>query len=138
MCLYIQLFCNIYNRKEFFTNMKYSIETKKKLCEMICLNHCSTIKTAEEYNIPLKTLEKWITAYNKDSHCFDPKLELINDFSMLFDSPKDSYDDLNADDLKKQLMKKDIEIARLKKGYLVKEGGMGEKVFVTFSKKNTK
>ena len=40
--------------------------------------------------------------------------------------------------LKKLLMKKDIEIARLKKGYLVKEGGMGEKVFITFSKKNTK
>ena len=35
-------------------------------------------------------------------------------------------------------MKKDIEIVRLKKGYLVKDGGMGEKVFATFSKKNMK
>ena len=35
-------------------------------------------------------------------------------------------------------MKKDIEIARLKKGYLVKEGGMEQKVFVTFSKKEYK
>ena len=35
-------------------------------------------------------------------------------------------------------MKKDIEIARLKKGYLAKEGGMEEKVFVTLSKKNMK
>ena len=35
-------------------------------------------------------------------------------------------------------MKKDIEIVRLKKGYLVKDGGMGEKVFATFSKKNIK
>ena len=52
-----------------------------------------------------------------------------------FDS---SYDDLSVDDLKRQLMKKDIEIARLKKGYLVKEGGMEEKVFVTLSKKNMK
>lgn len=114
--------------------MKYSIETKKRLCEMICLNHSSTIKTAEEYNIPLKTLEKWITAYNKDSHCF----ELVNDFSIINKSDDSNYDDLDIDDLKKQLMKKDIEIARLKKGYFVKEGGMGEKVFVTFSKKNTK
>ena len=52
-------------------NLHYSIELKKKLCEQICLNNASTIKTAEEYNIPLKTLEKWITSYNKDSKVFD-------------------------------------------------------------------
>ena len=43
-----------------------------------------------------------------------------------------------TDDLKKEIMKKDIEIARLKKGYTVKEGGMEEKVFITFSKENMK
>ena len=26
---------------------------------------------AREFNVPLKTVEKWITAYNKDNHCFD-------------------------------------------------------------------
>ena len=119
-------------------NMHYNIELKKKLCELICLNHASTIKTAEEYNVPLKTLEKWITAFNKDSHCFDPKIEFVNDFKFV-DEPNDSnYDDLSLDELKIQLMKKDIEISRLKKGYLVKEGGMEQKVFVTFSKKNMK
>ncbi len=51
--------------------MHYNTELKKKLCEDICLNHASTIKTAQEFNVPLKTLEKWITAYNKDEHCFD-------------------------------------------------------------------
>lgn len=118
--------------------MHYNIELKKKLCEDICFNHASTIKTAKEYNVPLKTLEKWITAYNKDNHCFDPKIEFVNDFKII-NKPNDSnYDDLSLDELKKQLMKKDIEIARLKKGYLVKEGGSEEKVFVTFSKKNMK
>ena len=119
-------------------NMHYSIELKKKICELICLNHASTIKTAEEYNIPLKTLEKWITAFNKDNHCFEPKLEISNDFKFMETQNNSDYDDLSLDDLKKQLMKKDIEIARLKKGYLVKEGGMENKVFVTFSKKNMK
>ena len=42
------------------------------------------------------------------------------------------------EELELELMKKDIEIARLKKGYIVKGGGTGRKVFVTFSKKNTK
>ena len=121
-----------------FMNNQYSIDLKRKLCKDICLNGKSTIKTAQEYDIPLKTLEKWITAFNKDNHCFDPKIE-DNDFKIIDSFPSStSYDDMSNEELKKQLMKKDIEIARLKKGYLVKEGGMEEKVFVTFSKKNTK
>ena len=121
-----------------FMTMHYNIELKKKLCEDICVNGKSTLKTANEYNIPIKTLEKWITAFNKDNHCFDSKIEIINDFKIV-NKPNDSnYDDLSFDELKKQLMKKDIEIARLKKGYIVKEGGMEQKVFVTFSKKNMK
>ena len=117
---------------------QYNINLKKKLCTDICINGKSTIKTAEEYNIPLKTLENWITAFNKDNHCFDSVKE-SNDFKLVDSSSIDlSYDDLSNEELKKQLMKKDIEIARLKKGYLVKEGGMEQKVFVTFSKKNTK
>lgn len=32
----------------------------------------STIKTAQDLSVPLKTLEKWITAYNKDPFIFDP------------------------------------------------------------------
>ena len=50
----------------------YSREFKKMICELICIQGNSTIKTAREYNVPIKTLEKWITAFNKDNHCFDP------------------------------------------------------------------
>ena len=118
--------------------MHYNIELKKKLCEDICLHGKSTSLSAKQYNVPLKTLEKWITAYNKDNHCFDPKVEIINDFKVI-DKPSDpDYENLSNDELKDILMKKDIEIARLKKGYMVKEGGTGEKVFITFSKKNMK
>ena len=121
-----------------FMNVYYSTDLKKKLCEAICLNGSSTIKMAQEYNVPLKTLEKWITAFNKDNHCFDPKLEIVNDFKIIGNSTDVSYNDLSNEELKMELMKNDIEIARLKKGYLVKEGGMEEKVFVTLSKKNMK
>ena len=117
--------------------MHYNIELKKKLCYNICINSDSTIKTAEEFNVPLKTLEKWITAFNKNSHCLDKKIE-SNDFKLLNKPNTINYDELSNDELIKQLMKKDIEIARLKKGYIVKEGGMERKVFVTFSKKNMK
>ena len=118
--------------------MQYNRELKKRICESICINRASTLKTANEFNIPIKTLEKWITAYNKDNHCFDPIIQSINDFKFVNDTDVSNYNDLSNEELKKEIMKKDIEIARLKKGYMVKEGGMGRKVFVTFSKKNTK
>lgn len=50
----------------------YSRDFKKRVVELIKIENHSTIKTAEQFNIPLKTLEKWITAYNKNNHCFDP------------------------------------------------------------------
>lgn len=50
----------------------YSRDFKKMIVELIYNQGHSTSKTAEEFNVPLKTLENWITAYNKDNHCFDP------------------------------------------------------------------
>lgn len=114
----------------------YTNDLKKKLCENVCVHGSSTIKTADEFNIPLKTLEKWITSFNKNIHCFD-----ITNNSFHFDQsikPDIPYDDMSLHELKDQLMKKDIEISRLKKGYMVKGVGMEKKEFITFSTKNTK
>lgn len=55
---------------------KYDINFKKSVVDLIVNHNHSTLKTAQEFNIPLKTLEKWITAYNKDNHVFD-----VDDFS---------------------------------------------------------
>ena len=52
-------------------NTFYDIDFKKMACELIIINKASTIMTAKDLNIPLKTLEKWITAYNKNAHVFD-------------------------------------------------------------------
>ena len=118
---------------------KYNNALKKKLCEDICFNGYSTIKTAEEYGVPLKTLEKWITAFNKDNHCFDSS-DKSNNFNIISPIKQNTfYDDLSTNELKKLLIKKDIEITRLKKNYLVtKQNTSEKKVFVSFSKKNTK
>lgn len=114
----------------------YTNSLKKKLCEDICLHGNSTSVSAKEYNIPLKTLEKWITSYNKNNHCFDSSDD--TNFKFISNNINSNYDDLSNDELKNILMKKDIEIARLKKGYMVKEGGMAKKEFITFYKKNMK
>ena len=52
-------------------NSVYCIDLKRKLCTEVCLNGKSTIKIAHEYHIPIKTLEKWITAFYKDPHIFE-------------------------------------------------------------------
>lgn len=50
---------------------KYDKKFKKKLAELVCIKKESTKKTAEKYDVPLKTFEKWITKYNKDPEYFD-------------------------------------------------------------------
>lgn len=98
--------------------VKYPKVLKKKLCEDICLNGKPTLKMADDYGIPIKALEKWITTFNKDNHCFVSD-DNPNDFKSLSPIyPNNLYNDLSIDELKRLLMKKDIEIARLKKTIL--------------------
>ena len=50
---------------------KYNKNFKSMIVNLIVNEKHSTLKTAEQFDIPLKTVEKWITAYNKDNRCFD-------------------------------------------------------------------
>ena len=74
---------------------------------------------------------------NKNNNCFDTK-EIVNDFKTHDNTQSNNYDDLSINDLKELLMKKDIEIARLKKEYIVKGDSMESKVYIPFSNKNMK
>lgn len=51
---------------------KYSNEMKRFILLRI-LKKNSTSQVAKEFDLPLKTVEKWITAYNKDPNCFNDK-----------------------------------------------------------------
>lgn len=52
-------------------NTHYSNEFKKMATELVTIAGNSTTKTAKDLNVPLKTFEKWITAYNKNNKVFD-------------------------------------------------------------------
>lgn len=52
-------------------NRYYSNDFRKMATELVVIAKQSTIKTANDLNIPLKTFEKWITAYNKNNRVFD-------------------------------------------------------------------
>jgi transposase-like protein len=96
-----------------------------------------TIKLEKEYGLSPNYLYRWIRKYEKEGY------EGLKD-----KSGKASYSNPNAglylrkpkskiEELELELMKKDIEIARLKKGYNLKGVG-AEKEFVTTFDKNTK
>lgn len=48
----------------------YDNNFKFMMVDLIVNKKNSTSKTAEKYGVPLKTLEKWITSYNKDKISF--------------------------------------------------------------------
>lgn len=50
---------------------QYSKELKASITYQICEQKRSTSKVAAENKIPLKTVEKWVTAYNKDKTIYD-------------------------------------------------------------------
>ena len=49
----------------------YSNDFKSMVVNLIVNEKHSTIKTAQQFEVPLKTIEKWITAYNKDHNVFN-------------------------------------------------------------------
>lgn len=78
---------------------KYDNNFKSMIINLIINEKHSTIRTAEQFDIPLKTLEKWITAYNKDNRVFDSDYKTQSQI---------------IDDLKKQVasLKRDNEILK--------------------------
>lgn len=53
----------------------YEKSLKLKVARLICDEKHSTTKTALEFGVPLKTVENWVTAYNKDRNCYNPDFE---------------------------------------------------------------
>lgn len=78
---------------------KYDNNFKSMIVNLIANEKHSTIKTSKQFDIPLKILEKWITAYNKDNNVFNANYKTQAQI---------------IDDLKKQVcrLQKDNEILK--------------------------
>ena len=111
-------------------------EEKEKIVKRFLSGESAT-KLSKEYNLDKKRIYEWLKKYEKDG---------IN--GLKSQTGKTRYKNPNAglhlrkpknkiEELELELMKKEIEIARLKKGYMVKGVG-AEKEFVTIFDKNTK
>ena len=49
----------------------YDRNFKSMIINLVVNEKQSTLGTAKQFDIPIKTLEKWITAYNKDHNVFN-------------------------------------------------------------------
>jgi len=99
------------------------------------LNGKGIKKIEKEYNVRNAQVYRWLEKYAKDG---------INGLKSNTGKSKGGFKGLGRkkpkdriEELELELMKKEIEIARLKKGYMVKGVG-AEKEFVTTFDKNTK
>lgn len=93
----------------------YSNELKKKMCLLRKEKKEPTSSIAKLYNVPLKTFEKWITAYNKNPRVFDDVKITKYDCCRLSHEKRYDYNHLTKEELILKLKEKDEEITKLKK-----------------------
>lgn len=117
------------NNKRIFR----TIEEKEKIIKEY-LNGETILKIASKYNMNRRVIYKWIHKYDKEGI-----QGLKRKCGPAPGSKRGKYykPKTNEEKLKQIILKKDIEIERLKKGYQVKGGGV-QKEFVTIFDANMK
>ena len=118
-------------------NIMRTPEEKEKIVLEYLNNNKSFIMLANKYSTTRNVIRKWKDIYlEKGIDGFESKTGKANkhhkNMGLYLRKPKNKIEKLEL-----ELMKKDIEIARLKKGYMVKGVG-AEKEYVTIFNKNTK
>lgn len=112
---------------------KRSAEEKSKILEELYSGNFTWNEITQKYNISKSVLFRWKNKFEKDGieglklSTGESKNTRLN-----LKKPKNKIEELEL-----EIMKKDIEIARLKKGYMVKGVGR-KKEYVTTLDKNTK
>lgn len=96
----------------------YSNVFRKRLASMVVDGHASTIRTAEKYNVPIKTLEKWITEYRKNPSCFDKP---DNEYQIRRKKEQHKYDKLNQEELIHECKLRDARIQFLESCLLAEQ-----------------
>ena len=108
---------------------------KEKIVKDLLSGKLSWCATCKKYNLSESLLYKWKYAYLEkglDGLKSNTGKSKHPNSGLHLRKPKNKIEELEL-----ELLKKDIEIARLKKGYMVKGVG-AEKEFVTTFDKNTK
>lgn len=115
-------------------NHNYTIEEKLNIVITYLNGNKSSRGIERENGIPHRNIERWVKCYLESGiDGLENSKKTGNKYAALHKSKRLS----EVERLKLELMKKDIEIERLKKGYIVKGDGQ-QKQYVTINKKNLK
>ena len=115
-------------------NRRWTKEDRIRVVKRYLDEHIGTGTLAKIENVPRGTLRKWITKYLKSGEeALESKKKVGNRFSALHTSKSLTLEEHQRLIIEKQ----QIEIERLKKGYIVKGVGAG-KEYVTLRDANTK
>ena len=112
------------------------IEVGKKVHE----GEMSGVQAALKYGVSTTSVYRWVFAYRKSAglptgESAKPASKPLGVSAAAANPPE--YDAMGKEELIRELMRRDIEVARLKKGYSVKGGG-SKKEYVTISDSSTK
>ena len=116
-------------------NRKFSEKDKERILLEHYNNHIPWEELCRQYELSSSLIYAWNVKYKTngiDGLKTNSGKHKNNHGGLYLKKPKNKIEELEL-----ELMKKDIEIARLKKGYIVKGVG-AEKEFVTTFDKNTK
>ena len=105
--------------------MKYSKEFRDKVCQEYLTTDIGRKEICEKYNLPLNTIKCWLFRYYPDEYKVDKKARPYKQSDIILkDIDKVSFKEMTKEQSQAELIKKDFEIARLKKsihGYAIRK-----------------
>ena len=120
--------------KKGIPHRKWSKAEKLRLVKLYLEEHISVREIGRQHSVEPSLVSQWTKKYLEEGEAgLEPKIRTGNTFAALHTNK--GLTELEC--LRLTVAKQEVEIARLKKGYVVKGVG-AEKEFVTIFDKNTK
>lgn len=112
----------------------YNEEQRLRIGEKVFTQQLTETAAAKFYDLDKSEVQRCVNLYMRENK-IDPVPKVTEPDNNGQENP--NYQEMTKDELIKVIMKKDIEVARAKKGYTVKGGGK-TKEYITIKNANTK
>lgn len=112
--------------------MYYTPKARIDIGRKVFTHELSKEDAARKYEVSVQSIINYVKDYMKENH-----IPVVPEATDTIGIQTPNYSEMTKDQLINELMKKDIEVARAKKGYTVKGGGK-TKEFSSIKDANTK
>ena len=112
--------------------MYYSMQERVDIGRKVFNHQITKEEASRQYGVSMQSIVNYVREYMKTA-----KIPIVPEAEEALGEQAPDYSGMSKDQLIAEIMKKDIEVARAKKGYAVKGGGK-TKEFSSISDANTK